>query len=527
VTDQITRLSAIARKGVQSRDWATVNACATEILKRDRKNAEGYFLSGLAAKASGRKNAAIESFRKALKQDPGRYDAALELAWQYWVSLRLAEALELLKTYEPALDKSPVYLELAANVYSRLGLHENAYLLYQKAVELQPEINRFQESLAKCAMFVGHIDQARGIYEKLLQQYPNHQRNHYQLSRLARAENSKHIDQMKGVLKATALPAEKNIFLYYALAKELEDLEQWEPAFDYYRMAGDAAGAVAKAAGYDVQTDIDLIDHVIDVCNTDWLNDKAGSKTASPDGKTPVFIVGLPRTGTTLTERIIASHSLVESADETQFLQIAIQRAAGMTGGADMKPETIETAARKNIGQIANGYLNTVRYKLGDAPFFIDKLPENFLYLGFIAKAFPDARIIHLKRNPMDACFAMYKQSFFRFAYNLDDIAEYYLAYHRLAEHWEKLLKDRLIEVEYETLVSDSETQTRLLLNKIGLEFEQACLDFHLNETPSATASAVQVREKAHTRSVNNWRHWESQLQALQQRLESAGISTC
>lgn len=523
---QVLRLSATARRAVRANEWAKVNACAREILKSDRKNAEGWFLSGLAAKASGRSRAAIDAFTRAIRQDPNRYDAAIELAWQYWISLRLGEAQDLLEKFESQLDKSPLYLDLAANTWSRLGLHEKAYPLYQKASDLQPEINRFRESLAKCAVFVGKIDQARTLYEDILRQQPNHQRNHYELSRLKRAKDFEHTRQMKDVLKATGLPAEKNIFLYYALAKELEDLEQWEEAFNYYKMAGDAASGVARKAGYDISADIELIDRIIDVCSAEWLENEPNKSTPSSKSKTPIFIVGLPRTGTTLTERIVASHSQVESADETQFMQIAIQRAGGVAGGGEVKPAAIAAAAKTGINRIANGYLNAVDYKLGNSPFFIDKLPENFLYLGFIAKAFPQARIIHLKRNPMDACFAMYKQSFFRFAYRLEDIAEYYVAYDRLQKHWGEVLKDRVIEVEYENLVSDPENQIRLLLDKLGLEFESACLDFHLNQAPSATASAAQVREKTHTRSVNKWKNWESQLQPLKTYLENADIAT-
>ena len=190
-----------------------------------------------------------------------------------------------------------------------------------------------------------------------------------------------------------------------------------------------------------------------------------------------------------------------------------------------MSPAIIEAAAKKNIGIIARGYMSAVDYRLTDKPIFIDKLPENFLYLGFIAKAFPDAHIIHLKRNPLDSCFAMYKQSFFKFAYTLESLGKYYVAYNRLRCYWEKVLKDRVIEVVYEELVSDQEGQIRSLLDKLGLDFEQACLDFDQNTAPSATASAVQVREKAHTRSVKKWKRFASELQPLQRYLENAGIS--
>ena len=176
---------------------------------------------------------------------------------------------------------------------------------------------------------------------------------------------------------------------------------------------------------------------------------------------------------------------------------------------------------------LADGYLSAVNYRLSDKPLFIDKLPFNYLYLGFIAKAFPHARIIRLKRNPMDACFAMYKQVFtwaYKFSYTFDGLARYYVAYDRLFDHWRNVLGDRLIEVEYEVLAADQEGQTRALLQKVGLDFEDACLDFDRNTAPSTTASSVQVREKIHTRSVNRWTNLAKHLQPLKEQLENAGI---
>ena len=522
----LSRISAVARRSAGAKDWATVNTCAREILRRDRKSPEGWFLSGLVEKAAGRTQAASAAFSKTIKFDPDRYDAAVELAFQHWYLLRHRKARDLLQRYESRLSNSPLYLDMAASLYSRLGLHASAWPLYRKASELQPEINRFQENLAACAVLLGKIQDARTIYIRLLEQYPNHKKNHFELSRLERAKDFAHVNRMKEVLNTTRLPAEKNIFLYYALGKELEDLEQWEEAFHFYKLGGDAAAAVSKASKYDVSTQTGLIDKIIEVCNIDWLATGIREREQPKSRKKPIFIVGLPRTGTTLTERIVASHSQVESADESLFMQIMIKRVSGVTSGDSMNPAIIEAAAKKDIGLIAEGYLDAVDYRLSGKPMFIDKLPDNFLYLGFIAKAFPHAQIIHLRRNPMDACFAMYKQSFFSFAYTLENLGRYYVAYDRLRRHWGKVLKDRVIEVEYESLVADPEGQTRALLDRLGLDFEQACLDFHLNKTPSATASAAQVREKAHTRSVKKWEKFERQLQPLKDYFDEAGIST-
>jgi len=526
VNDNFTQLSAIARRAAQAKDWATVKAFSRKILKQDKKSPEGYFLAGLAEKAAKRANEATAAFLKALSLDARRYDAAIELANQYLLLQRHHEALDLLQQYESLLENSPLYLDMAANTYSNLGLHTRAWPLYQKANELQPGIDMFQANLAACSVYLGKIEEAKAIYRGLLGRHPNHKKNHYELSRLERAKDSSHVEQMQEILETTRLAAEKNIFLYYAIGKELEDLERWQEAFHYYKLAGDAVTRVTRKAGYDVGTEIELMDKIIEVCNSDWL--AAGIRKTESDKprNTPIFVVGLPRTGTTLTERIISSHSQVESADETFFLQMVIRRVSGVQSRETMSPTIIEAAAKKDIRRIAKGYLSAVDYRLSDMPIFIDKLPENFLYLGFIAKAFPDARMIHLRRNPMDSCFALYKQSFFKFSYTLENLGRYYVAYDRLRSHWEEVLKDRLIEVEYESLVADHEGQTRILLDKLGLDFEQACLDFDQNKAPSATASSVQVREKAHTRSINRWKRFERQLQPLKDYLDEAGIST-
>jgi tetratricopeptide (TPR) repeat protein len=521
MTAILQQLSAAARRAVQAKDWATVQACAAEILRHDARSAEGHFLAGLAEKAAGRSLRAAAAFSRALEQDHGRYDAAIELADEYGRSFRHGDARSLLEQYESLLGNSPRYLNLAGLTWSMLGMHERAWPLHHRANELQPGVPLFEANLAACSVYLGKIEEARALYLKLLERNPNHQRNHYHLARLARARDSAHVEQMKSVLAATRLPPEKNIFLYYALGKELEDLEQWDEAFHYYELAGNAATRVSR---YEVAEDIALIDRVIEVCGAEWLAAGPARVPTEVTGKTPVFIVGLPRTGTTLTERILSSHSQVESLGETLFLQMVLRQVSGLLGVEGMTPAIITVAAQQDIGRIADGYLNAVRYRLGTPPFFIEKYPENILYLGFAAKAYPDARLVHLRRHPMDACFAMYKQSFFRYAYTLQNVGRYYAAYDRLARHWRAVLGERLVEVDYETLVGDPEVQTRQLLERLGLEFEPACLEFDRNQAASATASSVQVREKIHTRSVERWRNFERHLQPLRTVLEAAGI---
>ena len=409
-------------------------------------------------KAAQRPRSAEAAFARALELDASRYDAAVELASLYSMSHRHAEALVLLERYEARLDNSPRYLDVAGLAYSVLGFHERAWRLHRRANELQPGVPLLQANLAACSVYLGKIEEARALYRGLLERTPNHQRNHYHLARLERARDTTHVEQMQRVLSSTRLPPDKNIFLYYALGKELEDLEQWEEAFRYYKLAGDAASSVAR---YDVAEDIALIDKVIEVCDAQWLARGPEAVPTDVAGKTPIFIVGLPRTGTTLTERILASHSQIESMGETLFMQMTLRQVSGVQGADSMTPAMIEAAAKQDIGLIAQGYLEAVRYRLGDKPMFIEKLPFNFLYLGFIAKAFPHARLVHQRRDPMDSCFAMYKQSFFSYAYTLENVGRYYVAHERLARHWRGLLGGRLIEVDYEEMVADQEGQTR------------------------------------------------------------------
>jgi len=515
---RIQQLSAAARRAVQAKDWRAVSRLARELISLDSRQAEGHFLLGIAEKAGHRGDAALRSFERATRLDETRYDAAVEWANQLVQSGRYAEAFDLLQRYESKIPDSPLYLSLAATVYSRIGNWAEAWPLLERADALQPGVERILANMAECAVSLGRIERAEALYRGLLQRHPDHQQNHYQLSRLKTAKDTTHIEAMQSVLARSSLPPRGNIFLYYALGKEFEDLGRWDEAFEYYRKGGDAA-AEAAAGNYSVQQDVDLIDCIIETCDRAWYQARDTERRYE---QTPIFIVGLPRTGTTLVERILSSHSAVESAGETLAIEQLLRGRGSWVG--DIRPEHIREAAARDMAELAENYLAATKYLLQGAPYFIEKYTYNFLYLGLIASAFPQAPLIHLRRNPMDACFAMYKQPYFRFAFRQDDLGPFYLAYRKLMDHWRSLLGERLIEVDYEALVADQETETRRLLDALGLEFEQSTLEFDRNAAPSATASAVQIREKVHSRSVGRWKEFESQLSPLAGYLREHGV---
>jgi len=508
-----------ARMLIGQKNWQGAASIAGQMQQQFSDEAEGFFIGGVVAKNSGRLSAAMEQFESALEKDEARHDAAIELAELYTSESRFNESLALLNNYEAKLTNSSYYLLLAAKVFTWLGLHERAWQALNQANKVQPETDSILARLAECAVLLGRIDVAEPIYKRLIKKYPHFQKHHYDYSKLKRAENDEHVQQMKQMLQQNGQPPQNNIYLYYALGKELEDLEQWHEAFSYYEQAGNA---ILSNANYSVDKDIQTFNDVIGLCSREWLEN--GKNTACNEHATPVFIVGLPRTGTTLIERVLASHHEVESADETFFFPTAINLEAGIKRFSEIDAEMISRAASSDLQSVASRYLEMVGFRLSGKSHFIDKYPLNFLLLGFIAKAFPKAKLIYLHRQPLDACFAMFKQSYFKFSYSLDDLAKYYAAHDQLRKHWFDVLGDRLIEVSYETFVASPETSTRQLLNELGLEFDPACLEFYNNPTASATASTLQVREKVHTRSVGKWQHFSNELAPLVSFLEQKGI---
>lgn len=507
-----------ARQAAEAQDWARVSACAMQLSRYEPGSADGPFLLGLVHKAAQRAQLAAECFQRALSLDSQRYDAAIELATHDLKLNRYNEARDLLQQYKSQLNGNPLYLDMAGQAYFDMGRYEKAWPLLEQACQLNPNVDLYQAHMASCAVYLGKIDAAKTIYKNILKRHPRHQKTHYDLAQLEGAKNDKHIEKMLKVLKKSDLAPEQNVYLYYALGKEYEDLGKWRDSFRYYEKAGNAVKSVAN---YDVADDVTLMDHIVEVCSSAWLQD---APSVIKSSKTPIFIVGLPRTGTTLTDRILSSHSKVRSAGESQLLQMVLRDGSRAGNQIGMTPALIDAASRRDPVEIARAYVEAVQHRLGDEPYFIEKFPENVLYLGLIAKAWPDAKIVHLRRHPMDACFALYKQSFFRFAYTLHDLAEYYLAYDRMSRHWREILGTRMLEVNYEDLVADPEAETRRLLDNLGLEFEENCLSFELNAAPVATASSVQVREKVHTRSVARWKKFEKELQGLRERLLQGGI---
>ena len=522
--DRLNKLESLVKIELENKQWEKAVQIAIQIIELDSKNENSHYITGYCYKAMRRMDDAILGFKNVLRINENRYDAALELAGLYSTTRKNALAFELLNQYQAMIGNSPRHLDLAGTLFTEIGMPERAWPLFERANELQPGIPVLQANLATCAIFVGEMEVAKSTYRNLIENNPEHRKNHYHYSRLVKAQDNEHIEQMQSILNNSSGPVGRDLPLYFAIGKELEDMKCWDQCFDYYHKGCEG---VSSAIDYDVQSDINVIETVVEKCDRNWLTDSDDGRLIAKQEPTPIFIVGLPRTGSTLLERIITSHSMVSSVGETLFLQMGILNLSGQKTAASITPDIIRNVADKDMHRLREKYMASVNYRLKENAFFIEKLPFNFLFLGFIAKAWPNAKIIHIHRNPMDACFSMYKQVFtwaYKFSYSLEDLAKYYIAHDSLKRHWEKVLGDRFIEISYESLVSNQEKVTREVIARLGIDFEEACLRFEENEAPSTTASSVQVRNKVHTESVEKWRYFEDQLKPLEQQLQKAGI---
>lgn len=392
---------------------------------------------------------------------------------------------------------------------------------YERALAVAgEEIPAWRYDLAIARFYSGDAAGAERDLDALLAVTPHSGAVLYLRSTLRKqTPGDNHVDRLENLLQGGFHREEDEVGALYALAKEREDLADHDGAF-----AALAAGARKRRGliDYDVSRVAAGLREIRAVMDADAIakshpgHDEAGA----------IFILGMPRTGTTLTERILLQSGKVANAGELMEFGAKLSRA--MQRVREQHPSLSETQAALRIDFEALGkeYMQAARLKAGDSPLFIDKLPANFLYCGMIRKALPNARIIHLVRDPLDTCYAIYKTLFFKaydFSYDLEELAQYYVEYRRLMQHWHEVMPGAILDVCYEDLVRDTDAQGRRLYDWCGLEWTSKAL-----EVPEsgvfATASAAQVREPVHTRSVNSSRRHLEKLRPLVRILEDAGI---
>lgn len=406
-------------------------------------------------------------------------------------------------------------------VYSRCDDPAGAlplYLAAQRTLGNQPVL---LHDLAMARFFTGDIAGAERDLEALLAAAPMSAHALYLRSTLRRqTEDRNHVADLEQRLAAGFPEPAARATCLFALAKELEDLGHDDRSF---AALAEAATLKRQAITYDAAAERASIDSVREAYTPGMMQaDIQGHPEAGA-----IFIVGMPRTGTTLLERMLGRHSKVASAGELldfgQLLAAATRKAHAANPDCTMP----EASLRIDFAALGRDYMACAREAAGGSAVFIDKMPVNYIYCGMIRKALPNARILHLVRDPMDSCYAVYKTLFnqaYHFSYDFDELAGYYATYHHTMQHWHEVMPGEILDVHYEDLVTDTEAQARHVLAWCGLDWEDAVLSPADNDRPSTTASAAQVREPVHTRSLQQWRKHEAGLAPLRNRLLAAGI---
>lgn len=400
---------------------------------------------------------------------------------------------------------APDVLDALGAIFGMLGLHQRALESSKCAVAACPRMAQYLFNLAATERMLGQLEAAERHCNDAVAINPSYCLAHYLRSDLCIATlDRNYIAEMESIFREQRLASAAEILLRFALGKEYEDIGQYVRAFEHIAAANELHRA---SIDYDPKAEIAEIERIIGVHSRNWL-------ASCPQGcrqAKPIFVVGLPRTGTTLVERILAGHSALTSIGETSAFAAALRKAATSSQGLNFA----DLGARYMASAVAFGGLKDRR--------FIDKTLQNYLYCGYIHATFPDAKIVLVKRRPMDAGWAIFKAHFrgyFSFSYNQTELAQYILAYRRLALHWKSVLPAHVyMEINYEDIVADQAAASRRLVAFAGLPWEDEVLRFHQSPAPSATASAVQVRRPVYSSSIGKWQFHAQRLAPLRERL--------
>lgn len=505
---------------VGQKNPATAATAVQQLISQFPQLADSWLAASIFAEHTAQFNKALQAIDKALALSPDKPGLqlrrlhCLQRCSQNNAALLLADRLA-----QTPVEDADFLSELALQC-SQLQRYEQAAKLYQQALALKPDNATLYYNYATMLRFCGQLAAAEQMLDKTIALQPRDTDAwHLRSSLRKQRTDNHHCAELTAMLQQHDLSPKQRVQLHYALAKELEDLKQYPQSFAQLQ-----AGATLRRnhINYQLADDLAVMQEIQQQFNQDLFRQPRPQGCDNPE---PVFIVSMPRAGSTLAERMLGCDQQVQLAGElnnfaTQLSRLVQLQAGQLQAGKKLdKAALVQQATQLDFATLGQAYIDSTRPLTGHQQHFIDKLPLNFLYVGLIHLALPRARIIHVQRNPIDHCYAIYKHLFadaYPFSYQLAELAQYYQAYQELMAHWQLCLPGVIHTVQYEELVSQPAQSSQALYQYCGLSWSKRVLQFHLhNKQASTTGSASQIRQPLYSSSVARWRCYQTELKEL------------
>jgi len=497
-----------------------------EVLRSSPANVDALRFLGTIALHKQQIYEAERLFRRAIANAPDFVMAQLDLGRALKEQNRLEEAIEQFKKVIKLEPGNVPAHHLMASALSLTARTYESIEVYQRVLELQPKHAGAMLGLGHVLKTVGRQEDAIEAYRNCIRHLPQNGETWWSIANLKTYRlTDEDIQQMESMVSNSdddgpEITEESTVNILFSLAKAFEDRGNYQKAWDYYE-EGNSRRRVLEI--YDPVRTETMNDEMVKVFNREFLSANTGLGNPSAE---PIFVVGLPRSGSTLIEQILASHSQVEGTSELPYAGLVATSLNRNRADGVNYPHAVHELGEDHFKRLGSEYLEFAQiHRTEGKPFFIDKMPNNFPTVGFLHLILPNAKIIDARRYPLDSCLSCYRQLFARgqsFTYDLTDIGEYFLQYERMMDHWHEVLPDRCLTVQYEEVVTDFENQVRRLLEYCELPYEEACINFHETERPVRTASSEQVRQPVYSKSVNFWRNHEANLGELIEVLKPA-----
>lgn len=509
-----------AERLIAQRDTTAATRALESVVARQPGHLMARLRLSTLATSQGRYRDSLAQLLAIAAQHPTEAELLVLIAGMLHRLGETSVALDCLQQESLRTSSDRALLEEAAQVATQMDSIPLAEALLDRADAFScPGVDGLY-TRATAQLFQGRTARAEATLESCLSLDANFVQAHWALSRARRQDlASNHVSRLRGQL-STRAPDDPGVpFLAFALFKELDDLGETEAAWTALQ-----AGSRAKRARLDYR-ERDEVAAFQALSGINRVDTNVGSLASAGDA-TPIFIVGLPRTGTTLLERILSAHPQVQDAGELDDFPLQMRWMANRFSKSFLDPAVFAAQSAGDAATLGRRYLEHAAWRANGKPYFTDKLPLNFLHVGLIARALPQARILHMVRNPMDTCFSNLKELFaaaYPHSYDQREMAAHYGRYRRLMDHWHASFPGRVHDVRYEELVSDPEPVARALMSFCGLPWQPDSLRIEAREGAVTTASSAQVREPIHQRGIDGWRRYEAQLQPLRAALQADG----